>query len=335
MNLRDLEYLVAVAGQRSFRAAAAACGVSQPTLTVQIRKLEEELGVILVDRISSPLVLTPVGQRVAEQARKTLASAEAIHVIAQEATGTLTELRLGVFPTLGPYLLPYILPQVRRHLPDLQLLLTEEKTQLLVTMLQAGQLDAVLIAMPVTDPRLETRPLFREEFVLAAPAGHPLAAVTGAGPGEASCIPPARVAEHELLVLDEGHCLGGQVQRWADEHGVCLRQDYRATSLESMRHMIASGGGITLLPAMTVLPPVPSSHDLALRRIDPPAPSRDIALAWPHTSPRAATLEKLAQALVPAGQPAQDDAAPSEALSLPGAPLLQPLWEPVDETPER
>ena len=277
-------------------------------------------------------MLTPVGQRVAEQARKTLASAEAIHVIAQEATGTLTELRLGVFPTLGPYLLPYVLPQVRRHLPDLQLLLTEEKTQLLVTMLQAGQLDAVLIAMPVTDPRLETRPLFREEFVLAAPAGHPLAAVAGAGPSEASRLPPARIAEHELLVLDEGHCLGGQVQRWADEHGVCLRQDYRATSLESMRHMIASGGGITLLPAMTALPPVLPSPDLALRRIGPPAPSRDIALAWPRTSPRAATLEKLAQALVP-GQPAQDDAATSEALSLSGAPLLQPLWQPADETP--
>ena len=299
MNLRDLEYLVAVAGQRSFRAAAAACGVSQPTLSVQIRKLEEELGVILVDRISSPLALTPVGQRVAEQARKTLASAEAIHVIAQEATGTLTELRLGVFPTLGPYLLPHVLPQVRRHLPDLQLLLTEEKTQLLVTMLQAGQLDAVLIAMPVTDPHLETRPLFREEFVLAAPAGHPLATIAGADPGEASRIPPARVAEHELLVLDEGHCLGGQVQRWADEHGVCLRQNYRATSLESMRHMIASGGGLSLLPAMTVLPPVSPTPGLALRRIASPAPSRDIALVWPHTSPRTATLEALAPALTP------------------------------------
>ena len=303
MNLRDLEYLVAVADQRSFRSAAAACGVSQPTLSVQLRKLEEELGVVLIDRAASRPVLTPIGQRVVGRARAVLAEAEAIRVIARDATGATTQLRLGVFPTLGPYLLPHVLPHVLPHagkrFPNLQLLLTEEKTQQLVTMLRSGGLDAALIAIPTDDPHLEVRPLFREEFVLATPAGHPLMDGTGGSLRERPPIPPARVAEHELLVLGEGHCLGGQVQRWASEHRVRLRKDYRATSLETMRHMIASGSGLSLLPAMTVLPPVPPAPGLALRRIAPPAPSRDIALVWPRTSPRAATLEALAPALIP------------------------------------
>ena len=299
MNLRDLEYLVAVADQRSFRSAAAACGVSQPTLSVQLRKLEEELGVVLIDRAASRPVLTPTGQRVVERARTVLAEAEAIRVIAKEAAGATTELRLGVFPTLGPYLLPHVLPNVGERFPNLRLLLTEERTHQLVTMLHSGGLDAALIAVPVDDPHMEVRPLFREEFVLATPTGHPLADGPAAGLEDTPPTPPAGVAEHELLVLDEGHCLGGQVQWWAAEHRVRLRKDYRATSLETMRHMIASGGGLSLLPAMTVLPPVPPTPGLVLRRITPPAPSRDIALVWLRTSPRAATLEALAHALIP------------------------------------
>ena len=299
MNLRDLEYLVAVADQRSFRSAATACGVSQPTLSVQLRKLEEQLGVVLIDRAASRPVLTPVGQRVVERARVVLAEADSIRVIAREATGSTTELRLGVFPTLGPYLLPHVLHRIGEHFPNLEVLLTEEKTQQLVTMLRSGELDAALIAMPTDDPHLEVRPLFREEFVLATPAGHPLMDGTGEGLWEKPPIPPTRVAEHELLVLDEGHCLGGQVQLWASEHRIRLRKDYRATSLETMRHMIASGSGLSLLPAMTILPPVPPTPGLALRRIAPPAPSRDIALVWLRTSPRAATLEALAPALIP------------------------------------
>ena len=299
MNLRDLEYLVAVADQRSFRSAATACGVSQPTLSVQLRKLEEQLGVVLIDRAASRPALTPTGQRVVERARAVLAEAEAIRVIAQEATGATTQLRLGVFPTLGPYLLPHVLPRAGKRFPNLRLLLTEEKTQQLVRMLRSGGLEAALIAMPIDDPHLEARPLFREEFVLATPTGHPLMDGTGDDPLGSPPIPPDRVAEHELLVLDEGHCLGGQVQLWASEHQVRLRKDYRATSLETMRHMIASGGGLSLLPAMTVLPPVSPAPGLALRRIASPAPSRDIALVWPRTSPRAATLEALAPALIP------------------------------------
>ena len=158
MNLRDLEYLVAVADQRSFRSAAAACGVSQPTLSVQLRKLEEELGVVLIDRAASRPVLTPIGQRVVGRARAVLAEAEAIRVIARDATGAATQLRLGVFPTLGPYLLPHVLPHAGKRFPNLQLLLTEEKTQQLVTMLRSGGLDAALIAIPADDPTTTDEP---------------------------------------------------------------------------------------------------------------------------------------------------------------------------------
>ncbi len=320
MNLRDLEYLVAVADKGSFRAAATACGVSQPTLSVQVRKLEEELGVILIDRAATPPALTPVGQRVVAQARESLAGIQAIRTIAREATGAVTELRLGVFPTLGAYLLPHVLPHVQEHLPGLKILLTEEKSQLLVTMLHDGHLDAALVAMPVDDTQLHARPLFREEFVLATPVGHPLAGDGEAGFGDAHFIPSSDIADHELLVLDEGHCLGGQVQRWADEHGAALRRDYRATSLETLRHMIASGGGVTLLPALTVLPPVPPLTGVTLRRISPPAPSRDVALIWPHTSPRAETLEALASALIPGPLPKVEHPAGNS-----GSPLVQAL----------
>lgn len=297
MNLRDLEYLVAVADARSFRQAALACDVSQPTLSTQVKKLEAELGVTLLDRTVAPLALTSVGERVVGRARSILAEVAGIRAeAALEADAEGGALRLGVFPTLGPYLLPHVIEGVRARFPSLKLLLTEEKSADLVALLQAGRLDAALLALPVAGPGLQVRPLFREELLLAVPAAHPLA-------GASKALTPEDVAGTELTCLAEGHCLGDQVTAWITANGGRRRDDFRASSLESMRTMIGSGSVASLLPALTVLPPVSAAPGLVVRRFARSAPARDIALVWRTGSAQAGLLAKLAPALVPGGLP--------------------------------
>lgn len=291
MNLRALEYLVAVADLRSFRRAATACGVSQPTLSVQVRKLEEELGVELVDRSAIPLSLTPAGTSVVQRARTILAEAAAIRLISLELHDSPAPIRLGVFPTLGPYLLPHVSAALRTALPRLRLPLTEEKSITLAEWLCAGTLDAAVLALPVDDPQLEQRPLFREDFVVVAPAEHPLA--------NTPRVTRASLAGRELVLLSDGHCLKSQVRDWAAANGAVVRNDYCATSLESLRHTLLTDGGVTLLPALTVLPPVTPTPGLIIRRFAGQAPFRDVALVWPRTSPRRRHLNALAPFLVP------------------------------------
>ncbi|WP_371151561.1 LysR substrate-binding domain-containing protein [Buchananella felis] len=317
MNLRDLEYLVAVADARSFRAAATNCGVSQPTLSVQIKKLETELGVYLVDRTANPVSITPVGEKVVERARLALEEVKAVRAIALAETGLPHSVRLGMFPTLGPYLAPHVLPGLRKALPGVEVLLAEDKSASLLASLEAGKLDAALVALPVENPRLHALPLFREEFVLAAPTGHPVLADCGVGvddvaagapsaapaSAEAGLAGPARVNARnlegaELLLLSAGHCLGDQVREWVEANGSSYRGDYMASSLESMRHMVAAGN-ITLLPALAVAPPVAATPGVELRRFAADAPSRDIALVWLDNSPRTELWESLAATLVP------------------------------------
>ncbi len=297
MNLHDLEYLVAVADARSFRQAAARCSVSQPTLSTQIKKLESELGVTLFDRTVAPLALTPVGERVVARARLVLDQVGELRAeAALHADAEGGALRLGLFPTLGPYLLPHIVPTIRERFPSLKLLLTEEKSTDLLAMLEAGRLDAIALALPVVGPGLHVEPLFREELLLAVPASHPLA--QGSGP-----VSPEDVAGTELLCLADGHCLGDQVTEWIRRVGGHRREDFRATSLEAMRGMITAGAAASLLPALTVSSPVASAPGLVLRRFARSAPSRDIALVWRASSPQAGLLAKLAPALVPSGVP--------------------------------
>lgn len=279
--------MVAVADRRSFRQAAAACQVSQPTLSTQVKKLEAELGAVLVDRSATPLALTPAGERVVLRARIIL---DDIRQLREVATGDAGRVRLGLFPTLGPYLLSSIGGRLRDCAPETELLLTEEKTSDLLALLEAGALDAALVALPDGTDRFETLPLFREEFVLAMPSGHPLV-------GE-SRLDPALLAGHEVLLLSAGHCLADQVASWLGEVGAVARRDHRATSLETMRHMIAVGGGISLLPALAAVSDVPG---IATRRFGDPIPSRDIALVWRSGTPTEATLRRLAPCLVPAG----------------------------------
>lgn len=274
MNLRDLGYLVALADHLHFGRAADASFVSQPTLSTQLKKLEGELGVELIERSPGKVLLTDAGARIVERARVVLAEIEEIRRIARQATdpesGTL---RLGLFPTLAPYLLPHIVPHVHARYPNLELLLVEEKTEEILERLRSGKLDAGVLALPVLDPQLEHEVLFTEDFVFAVPATHPLA--ESGGPVSTSVL-----ATENVLLLEEGHCLREQALAVCTLAGGHERRGFRATSLETLRQMVAAGVGTTLLPELAVRPPVPESPAVRLLRFQEPVPRRTIALFW-------------------------------------------------------
>jgi len=290
MNLRDLRYLIALADHRHFGRAAEASHVSQPTLSTQIRKLEGELGIALVERAPRKVMLTDAGTEIAQRARRVLAEVEQMREIARQAldpeAGTL---RLGLFPTLGPYLLPHVVAPLRARFPRLELLLVEEKTELLLQRLREGRIDGALLALPVDAEGLEHRLLFDEPFVLAVPAKHPLARQRGALGLDA-------LRDSDLLLLEDGHCLRAQALEVCHLAGAGEKAGFRATSLETLRQMVAAGVGITLLPVLAVRPPVAPLPDLRLLPFAAP-PSRRVALFWRRSSARAAILGALAKVL--------------------------------------
>lgn len=297
MNLRDLEYLVALAEHRHFGRAANACFVSQPTLSTQLKKLETHLGVDLIERGPRSVLLTPAGEKVVARARVILAEVDGIRGIARQArdprAGTL---RLGAFPTLAPYLFPHVVPVLHAAFPDLELLLVEEKTSVLAGQLADGRLDAAVLAMPVDLDGVEVEPLFREDFLLAVPAGHELASPESARPG-AEPIATTALAGEPLLLLADGHCLRDQALTVCQQVGAAERAGFRATSLETLRMMVAAGVGITLLPELSVRPPVADSDAIVLRRFRDPVPHRDIALVWRRSSTYGDLLRDLAGSL--------------------------------------
>ena len=290
MNLRDLRYLIALADLRHFGRAAEACHVSQPTLSTQVRKLEEELGVALVERAPRQVMLTPAGRDIVERARRVLADVEQMRETARRSAdpeaGTV---RLGIFPTLGPYLLPHVVPGLRARFPRLELLLVEEKTELLLGMLRDGRLDAAVLALPLHEDWIEAEFLFEEPFVLAVPGGHALGQRAGLRLGD--------LADQNLLLLEDGHCLRDQALEVCTLSGAGEKEGFRATSLETLRQMVAAGVGITLLPMLAVKPPVSPSPDLKLVPFRAPAPSRRIAMVWRKSSAMAGFLRQLAQVL--------------------------------------
>lgn len=287
MNLRELEYLVAVADHRHFGDAAAACFVSQPTLSTQIKKLEAELGVELIERNPRAITLTGVGEKVVGEARLILGHVQDLTLVARsERDPESGSLRLGVFPTLGPYVLPLVVPPLHGRFPRLELLLTEEKSPVLVEGLRQGSLDAALLASPLRDELCEAA-LFEEDFVLAAPSGHPLGLNTG----------PVSLSElvgHELLLLEEGHCLRDQALSVCHLVGANERRDFRATSLETLRQMVVAGVGVTLLPRLA-LANTPDS--VVLREFADPSPSRRISLFWRKSHPASEFLSTFASEL--------------------------------------
>lgn len=288
MNLRDLQYLVALADHGHFGRAAAASFVSQPTLSTQLRKLEEELGVALVERAPRRVMLTPVGRDVVERARRILGDVAELKETARRSrdpeAGTV---RLGLFPTLGPYLLPHVVPQVRARFPRLELLLVEEKTAVILRLLREGRLDAGILALPLHDDQLHVEPLFDEPFLLAVPEAHALARRREVALDD--------LAHESLLLLEEGHCLRDQALDVCGLAGAGERSGFRATSLETLRQMVASGVGITLLPALAVQPPVPRSDSIHLLRFAGTPPHRRIAMVWRRSSAMGGFLTQLAE----------------------------------------
>ncbi len=288
MNLRDLRYLVSLAEHRHFGKAADASFVSQPTLSTQIKKLEDELGVALVERAPRNVMLTRAGEEIAERARHVLAEVEHMREIARRSVDPEAgSIRLGVFPTLGPYLLPHIVPLLRRRFPRLELLLVEEKTDVLLERLRNGRLDAALLALPIHDEHLHAEFLFEEPFLLAVPDNHPFATHRSLQLDE--------LHDEHLLLLEEGHCMRDQALEVCSLAGADERDGFRATSLETLRQMVAAGVGVTLLPVLAVQPPVPVSPNIHLLPFRTPAPSRKIALVWRRSTASNDFLQEVVQ----------------------------------------
>jgi LysR family transcriptional regulator, hydrogen peroxide-inducible genes activator len=287
MNIRAIQYLVTLAEIRHFSRAAERCHVSQPTLSTQIRKLEEELGVQLVERNPRQVMLTPVGEEIVERARTVLSEVEAMRSIARRSrdphSGTV---RIGIFPTLAPYLLPHVIPVIRKQFPRLTLRLFEEKTEDVLEMLDQGRLDAGLLALPIHHDGLYVRELFEEPFVLALPEHHPL--------GSKRQIRMNDLENQELLLLEDGHCLRDQALEVCQLAGAHEQLDFHATSMETLRQMVAANTGITLMPALAVSPPVAHTDNLITRPFEQPGPSRRIAMVWRKSSALGDFLEELA-----------------------------------------
>ncbi len=290
MNLRDLQYLIAVAETRHFGHAAERCFVSQPTLSGQIRKLEEELGVVLFERSNRRVDITPVGEAVLEHARQVMDQVEAIRVLARSRADPLAgPLRLGAIPTLSPYLMPLVLVPLRRQHPQMKLVLSEEMTERLLARLDDHEIDAALLATPVDAPGLVSQPLFDEPFWVAYPRRHRFY--------EREKITPRDLENENLLLLAEGHCLAEQARdlchidtRREDD----AMADLRAASLETLIQLVAAGFGVTLVPALAMRGSWTTGSGVVAQALASPRASRRVALVYRAGFPRVAALQALA-----------------------------------------
>ncbi|TAK78209.1 MAG: DNA-binding transcriptional regulator OxyR [Gammaproteobacteria bacterium] len=284
MNIRDLKYLVALADHGHFGKAADACFVSQPALSIQIKKLEENLGVKLLERTNKSVLLTDSGTIIAERARSILNQVEEVRDIAKAAKDPFSgELRIGIIPTLAPYLLPLIFPALVKAFPKISFYLIEEKTAFLIEHLKQGKLHATFLASAMIETNFKSALLFEEEFLLAMPANHALS--------KRKSIRQHDLDNKDLLLLDEGHCLREQALAVCHRLKATETQHFRATSLETLRHMITAGMGMTLMPKLACRP----SPDICYVPFVQPRPTRPISLAWRASSAKQAVLEALAK----------------------------------------
>ncbi|HEY1930177.1 MAG TPA: LysR substrate-binding domain-containing protein [Caulobacteraceae bacterium] len=303
LSLRDLEYAVAVAELGSFVKAAERCHVSQPSLSVQIGKLEARLGTVLFERTTRRLMVTPQGLRLIEQMRKILLESRNLLAICTEAARPFGgALRLSAIATLGPYYFPRILPGLRAQYAELSLVLGEGRTEELIGALLRGDLDAVLVAAPVPDPGVMVAPLFREPFLMACPAGH-----SAASHAEVGWI---GLQASERLLLEEGHCLRDQAIAACADVDPSARH---ATSLETLKYMVAAGEGCTLVPALAA----GGETGVEYAPLKGAEYRRTIVLAWRASDPRGESFEGLARCLRDL-LPVEVEAAPGGAKT-PGA----------------
>jgi LysR family hydrogen peroxide-inducible transcriptional activator len=284
MNLRDLRYLVAVGHHRHFGRAAEACHVSQPTLSTQIRKLEDFLGVTLIERSHRHVMLTPTGEAVVAQAERILRGVDDLVQIAEQHRDPLGgDLRLGIIPTVAPYLLPRILPSIRKALPKLNIKLTEGQTAVISRMLREGELDAIVVALPVAEEHVRTASLYVEPFYFAASRRHPLAG--------RKAVALEDLEDEQVLLLEDGHCLRDQALSVCKSHRAVENTNFRATSIETLRQMVAANVGITLMPALALGPKTGPVRYIPFRGRPP---HREIGLVWRDSAARDDLLARLA-----------------------------------------
>lgn len=286
MTLTELRYIVTAAQERHFGHAAAKCFVSQPTLSVAIKKLESELGIIIFERSKSSVTVTPLGEKIVAQAQRVLEESRGIKDIASAGKDQLsTPLKLGAIFTIGPYLFPHLVPYIHAEAPSMALYLEENYTGVLRKQLREGELDAIIIALPFNEPDVLTRPLYDEEFIVVMPKNHAWASMKS--------IPPEYLIEEDLLMLGEGHCFRDQVF----EHCPALHRKQHSrlgsvlegSSLETLKYMVATGLGVTVLPESAI-----GNLDenlLITRPFKSPAPFRTVALAWRASFPRGKAID--------------------------------------------
>lgn len=297
MTLTDLRYLVALAHERHFGRAAEKCHVSQPTLSVAVKKVEEELGIQLFERSASEVKITETGRRIVAQAERVLMEASQIQEIAAAGKDPLAgPLRVGVIYTIGPYLLPRLIPRVHQLAPRMPLIIQENFTARLAESLKRGELDVIIISLPFEEAGVVAQPVYDEPFRVLMPAGHPWTAERA--------IDAAHLADDQLLLLGSGNCFRDQVLE------VCpscrniggLQRTLEGSSLETIRHMVATGLGVTVLPSSAA---DEMSHNalVAVRPFVAPEPSRRVALAWRVTYPRSGAIDVLRAAIIDSALP--------------------------------
>ena len=298
MTFTELRYVVTLARERHFGRAAERCHVSQPTLSVAVKKLEDELGIPLFERSKSSIRVTEVGQRIIEQAQRVLDQVGVIKDMAQDGKNQLNSpLKVGAIYTIGPYLFPHLLPELRRAAPDMPLYIEENYTASLRQKLRHSELDAIIIALPFEEPEVVTLPLYDEPFVVLLPADHPLT--------EKEQVTAEEMAKEQLLLLGPGHCFRDQVLESCPPlvDAITKRADNgrpelvtEGSSLETIRHMVASGLGITVLPLSAATAIKYQEDILAVRPFAAPVPFRTVALAWRVTFPRPKAIDVLSLA---------------------------------------
>jgi LysR family hydrogen peroxide-inducible transcriptional activator len=299
MTLTELRYLVALSETGHFRKAAEQCRVSQPTLSIAIKKLEEELGISLFERTHHKVATTPTGERIVEQARTVLQEAQNLRQLAELGKDPLgSVLSVGAIYTVGPYLFPRLISRLQQLAPKMPLYIEESYTANLRGKLTSGELDAIFVALPFTETEIVTRTIFDEPFVVLLPEDHALASK--------SHIDTRALAEHRVLLMGEGHCFRDQVLEACPGLQQAIREKsaqgntvVEGSSLETLKHMVASGLGITVLPESAAREATYGERTLAVRPFLDPAPKRSIALAWRVSYPRAEAIDILIDSLRP------------------------------------